>query len=634
MANNGTPSLPRQASGSVVSAPTGYLDIFADSGTGKLASVDEAGVVTAYGLTSVDESNIYYFGKHGSDSNDGKSHAEAVLTIDQAITLAIAETPSISNGFAIVGQDGGIYTESFTVPSYVTIVAPGATISGNVSLEGFSGINVLQVNAVFGNAVEKNADDDTASIRAALILAIAGSTNGVVCTQGDLLINIQQIQVVDGSAILNSGATSEIHGTVSSIELSGTGEVVKSTGASSNTSLFVNQIKDTGGSGFGVDVDFGHVHLFSGEFNPDSGGDVASGARLDLFVSDINSKTFTGSGTINITESGIVADHASNHTDGTDDIQDSTASVKGLATATQITKLDGIEAAADVTDATNVNAAGATMNTDTTMAGNGYFLDEDTLGSDDATKVASQQSIKAYVDATAGGTDPWNVFFDNFITGNTDSDEVGELGWRIQESGTGSIVNSNIAEAGHAGILELQAGTAVGAKAAIHKGDPTIVHTHKLDADQPEITHEWLVKFTGSVAAADMERFTCGFGDQFSSGTGGVEIDNGVYVELIGAASPVFTLRTANSSTRSSSAGSTVAALNTWYRLGVKMTYPGGTPTAEMFINGVKEGSSITTNIPGNTGIGIRIDAGPTNSTEAAVLADWCRIQQTAGVED
>ncbi len=59
----------------------------------------------------------------------------------------------------------------------------------------------------------------------------------------------------------------------------------------------------------------------------------------------------------------------------------------------------GVEAGADVTDATNVNAAGATMNADTTMAGNGYFLDEDTLSSDDATKVASQQSIKAF----AGG---------------------------------------------------------------------------------------------------------------------------------------------------------------------------------------------------------------------------------------
>lgn len=62
------------------------------------------------------------------------------------------------------------------------------------------------------------------------------------------------------------------------------------------------------------------------------------------------------------------------------------------------TKLDGIETGADVTDSTNVDAAGATMNTDTDLSSNSYFLDEDDLSSNDATKVASQQSIKAYVD--------------------------------------------------------------------------------------------------------------------------------------------------------------------------------------------------------------------------------------------
>lgn len=70
-----------------------------------------------------------------------------------------------------------------------------------------------------------------------------------------------------------------------------------------------------------------------------------------------------------------------------------------------VTKLGGIEALADVTDATNVAAAGATMDADTSLVGNGYFLDEDDMSSDDATKVPSQQSVKAYVDvqAAAGG---------------------------------------------------------------------------------------------------------------------------------------------------------------------------------------------------------------------------------------
>jgi hypothetical protein len=65
------------------------------------------------------------------------------------------------------------------------------------------------------------------------------------------------------------------------------------------------------------------------------------------------------------------------------------------------TKLDGIEASADVTDATNVNAAGATMNTDTDVSGNSWVLDEDSMASNDATKVPTQQSVKAYVDANS-----------------------------------------------------------------------------------------------------------------------------------------------------------------------------------------------------------------------------------------
>ncbi len=44
--------------------------------------------------------------------------------------------------------------------------------------------------------------------------------------------------------------------------------------------------------------------------------------------------------------------------------RDATAAVQGHATAAQITKLDGIEASADVTDATNVDAAGAVMEAD------------------------------------------------------------------------------------------------------------------------------------------------------------------------------------------------------------------------------------------------------------------------------
>jgi hypothetical protein len=69
-----------------------------------------------------------------------------------------------------------------------------------------------------------------------------------------------------------------------------------------------------------------------------------------------------------------------------------------LCEAADFSKLDGIEASADVTDAGNVAAAGAVMEADTTTAAMSFVIDEDNMASDLATKVPTQQSVKAYVD--------------------------------------------------------------------------------------------------------------------------------------------------------------------------------------------------------------------------------------------
>lgn len=76
------------------------------------------------------------------------------------------------------------------------------------------------------------------------------------------------------------------------------------------------------------------------------------------------------------------------------------ASTTASFTAADESKLDGIEAGADVTDATNVDAAGAVMNTDTSTAAMSFVVDEDDMASDSATKVPTQQSVKAFVEAS------------------------------------------------------------------------------------------------------------------------------------------------------------------------------------------------------------------------------------------
>jgi hypothetical protein len=131
------------------------------------------------------------------------------------------------------------------------------------------------------------------------------------------------------------------------------------------------------------------------------GANVAMG---DFSVTGVDTITFTDtSGTIaGIQNQNLLDKSATETVSGTWTFSANLAvggTVDGRDLATDGTKLDGIEALADVTDATNVDAAGATMNSDSTIAAMSFVLDEDTMSSDSATKLATQQSIKAYVDS-------------------------------------------------------------------------------------------------------------------------------------------------------------------------------------------------------------------------------------------
>ena len=88
-----------------------------------------------------------------------------------------------------------------------------------------------------------------------------------------------------------------------------------------------------------------------------------------------------------------------------DELTDLDTTVTGSQLNSMKSKLDNIEANADVTDATNVAAAGAVMESDTSTASMSFVVDEDTLSSNSDTKVPTQQSVKAYVDTQVGGLD-------------------------------------------------------------------------------------------------------------------------------------------------------------------------------------------------------------------------------------
>lgn len=125
---------------------------------------------------------------------------------------------------------------------------------------------------------------------------------------------------------------------------------------------------------------------------------AAQGALADtaLQPSDIGTTT----GTVCAGDDGRLVDartptdHASSHVDGNDDIQDATASQKGLMTAAYATKLDGIEALADVTDAGNVGSSihGAAEKTTPANADEFPLID---LAASNVLKWVSWTNIKA-----------------------------------------------------------------------------------------------------------------------------------------------------------------------------------------------------------------------------------------------
>lgn len=123
--------------------------------------------------------------------------------------------------------------------------------------------------------------------------------------------------------------------------------------------------------------------------------DIAALARTDGNI-------IVGDGTDWVAESGATARTSLGVAIGTDVqawdtvLDNTTASY----TTAEESKLAGIEASADVTDATNVDAAGAVMNSDSTTASMSFVIDEDNMASDLATKVPTQQSTKKYVDDT------------------------------------------------------------------------------------------------------------------------------------------------------------------------------------------------------------------------------------------
>lgn len=125
------------------------------------------------------------------------------------------------------------------------------------------------------------------------------------------------------------------------------------------------------------------------------------------------------------------------------------------------TKLDGIESGANVTDAANVEAAGAVMESDTTAAAMSFVVDEDDMVSDSAFKLPTQQSVKAYVDSGLSGKQASGSYV-TALTGDVTASGPGSV--------AATITNDAVTNAKAADMAE---STLKGRAAGAGTGDPT-----------------------------------------------------------------------------------------------------------------------------------------------------------------
>ncbi len=295
-------------------------------------------------------------------------------------------------------------------------------------------------------------------------------------------------------------------------------------------------------------------------------------------------------------------------------------------TATENTNDVTIATTAEINTASNVGSgsglwkdkSGSDLRFKSLVAGSGITL---TPNTDDVTIAASGGSSFDQRDV---------LLYDHFITGSVLTERMGIYGWVVDVSGTGADLTF-LAEAGHPGILDFGGGSTSAGRAGVYLGN-TSVQNFLLGTTQNQIDLEFLFRVNSTaLSAVNLERLCIGFGDTFDAASG-TEQTNGIYLEYNPSLSAKMRLVTSNggTKTRTTSSGADVVAA-TWYRVVIRMTYPGGTPTATLLVNGTSVASH-TTNIPtAGLGIGARLDSNA--GTEPRFQLDYMLCTQVTSKE-
>jgi len=255
---------------------------------------------------------VYYVGKHGADTNDGKSVETAFLTFGKAFTEASAQTPSSSNQFVVVCEDAGVYTESVTMAQWVSLYAPAASLVGTLTVADDT-TALLHSIEVSGSAIgiSKPSGQTGISRVEANIVRANDTATGIqsAAATGVLIAEVRSVYAENGYGVGEiSVAQGHLHLMIEDLYITGTGGGVVRFGAGQTVGYIGHILEIGGGVGNGTAINLigGELELKVLRLVANAAYIVGSGTILRLDVNYLSGST-SGVGTAYVNTAGYIA---------------------------------------------------------------------------------------------------------------------------------------------------------------------------------------------------------------------------------------------------------------------------------------------------------------------------------------